>query len=121
MFKNVSAALNYLRAWLGGQGAVPLQHLMEDAATAEISRTQLWQWIHSSGGVMADGRRVTLDLFRAVLENELQRQRLLQGGDFDESRYAAAAGLLDDMVTADNLKEFLTLEAYPLLPEPASG
>ena len=121
VFKNVSAALNYLRAWLGGQGAVPLQHLMEDAATAEISRTQLWQWIHSSGGVMADGRRVTLDLFRAVLENELQRQRLLQGGDFDESRYAAAAGLLDDMVTADNLKEFLTLEAYPLLPEPASG
>ncbi|MEJ2760372.1 MAG: malate synthase A [Gammaproteobacteria bacterium] len=115
VMKNVSAALSYIRAWLAGQGAVPLHHLMEDAATAEISRTQLWQWIHSPGGVLADGRRITTDLFRAVLGNELDRQRLLLGGRFDEVNYKAAAGLLDGMVSADALADFLTLEAYPLL------
>lgn len=115
VMKNVSAALNYIQAWLAGQGAVPLQHLMEDTATAEISRTQLWQWIHSPGGVMADGRRVTTELFRAVLGNELDRQRLLLGMRFDEDKYTKAAGLLDGMVTADTLAEFLTLEAYPTL------
>lgn len=115
VMKNVSAALNYIQAWLGGQGAVPLQHHMEDAATAEISRTQLWQWIHSSGGVTVDGRRVTKELFRAVLGNELDRQRLLLGGRFDENRFSTAAGLLDSMVTADTLADFLTLEAYPIL------
>ena len=115
VMKNVSAALNYIQAWLAGQGAVPLQHLMEDAATAEISRTQLWQWIHSPGGIMADGRRVTMELFRAVLGNELDRQRLLLGGRFDEDKYTTAAALLDSMVTADTLADFLTLEAYPIL------
>jgi malate synthase len=115
VMKNVSAALNYIQAWLAGQGAVPLQHLMEDAATAEISRTQLWQWIHSPGGVMADGRRVTAELFRAVLGNELDRQRLLLGRRYDEAKFATAAGLLDSMVTADSLADFLTLEAYPTL------
>jgi malate synthase len=115
VMKNVSAALNYIQAWLGGQGAVPLQHHMEDAATAEISRTQLWQWIHSPGGVTIDGRRVTKELFRTVLGNELERQRLLLGGRFDENRFSAAAGLLDSMVTADTLADFLTLEAYPIL------
>ena len=115
VMKNVSAALNYIQAWLAGQGAVPLQHLMEDAATAEISRAQLWQWIHSPGGVMSDGRRVTSELFRAVLGNELDRQRLLLGGRFNEENYRTAAGLLDSMVTADALADFLTLEAYPLL------
>ena len=115
VMKNVSAALNYIQAWLGGQGAVPLQHHMEDAATAEISRTQLWQWIHSPGGVTVDGRRVTTELFRAVLGNEVDRQRLLLGGRFDETNFSTAAGLLDSMVTADSLADFLTLEAYPIL------
>jgi malate synthase len=115
VMKNVSAALNYIQAWLGGQGAVPLQHHMEDAATAEISRTQLWQWIHSPGGVTVDGRRVTTELFRAVLGNEVDRQRLLLGGRFDETNFSTAAGLLDSMVTADTLADFLTLEAYPIL------
>ena len=64
---NVNVGLLYLESWLRGQGCVPIYNLMEDAATAEICRTQIWQWIRHSRGMLSDGRRVTLELFRQVL------------------------------------------------------
>src|SRR5439155_25203790 len=69
--QNVSVGVQYLEAWLRGRGAVPLFNLMEDAATAEISRAQVWQWIRNERGVLDDGRKVTKELFRTVLEEEL--------------------------------------------------
>ena len=113
---NVSAALRYTESWLSGQGAVPLYNLMEDAATAEIARAQLWQWIHFPRGVLADGRRVTSELVRAALAGELEAIRLQFGDEhFRSRRYKLAAELLDRMITGDTLPDFLTLEAYPHL------
>lgn len=116
VMNNVGAAVGYLQAWLNGQGAVPLNNLMEDAATAEISRTQLWQWVHSPKGVLTDGRKVTPDLFREVLAWELQRLRLLAGNrSLETAGYLKAADLLERVVLDDALPEFMTLEAYPEL------
>ena len=69
LLNNVSVSLQYLAAWLGGNGCVPINHLMEDAATAEIARAQIWQWIHHPKGMLADGRRITIELFRALLQS----------------------------------------------------
>src|SRR5258705_4623507 len=68
---NISVGIQYLGSWLAGNGCVPVFNLMEDAATAEISRSQIWQWIRSSKGVLDDGRKVTVELFRALLKDEL--------------------------------------------------
>src|SRR5438067_1226814 len=70
---NIGVTLQYIGSWLAGQGCVPINHLMEDAATAEISRSQIWQWIRSPRGVLADGRKVTLELFRGLLAEELRK------------------------------------------------
>src|SRR5205085_138411 len=70
---NISVGIQYLGAWLAGNGCVPVFNLMEDAATAEISRSQIWQWIRSSKGVLADGRKVTVELFRSLLAEELAK------------------------------------------------
>jgi malate synthase len=104
---NVGVGVRYLAAWLAGSGCVPLHHLMEDAATAEISRTQLWQWIHH-GARLADGRRVSAELFRAVLAEELR-------GAESDAHLAAAARLFDELATAPVLADFLTLPAYERL------
>jgi malate synthase len=104
---NVSVSLQYLAAWLAGNGCVPINHLMEDAATAEIARAQIWQWIHHPGGVLADGRRVTVELFRELLAQELER---FPGGHFHD-----AAQLLDAITTAPEFQTFLTLAAYQRL------
>src|SRR5690606_7422750 len=72
---NVSVSIQYLAAWLGGLGCVPINNLMEDAATAEISRAQIWQWINHPGGVLEDGRKVTVELFRAITREELDKLR----------------------------------------------
>ncbi|MCI0401720.1 MAG: malate synthase A [Gammaproteobacteria bacterium] len=110
---NVSATLRYTEAWLGGEGAVPIYNLMEDVATAEIARAQLWQWIRYPKGVLADGRKVTVELFRDVLQHELRSIRLRFGDEHYESRhYELAAQLLDKMITGTELPEFLTVEAY---------
>ncbi len=107
--------VQYIEAWLGGRGAVPLYNLMEDAATAEISRTQIWQWLYH-GATLSDGRKVTADLFHDVLDDEMQKLRATLGearwtsGHFDE-----AIRLFDDMATAETCEEFLTLPAYRLL------
>jgi malate synthase len=108
--QNVSVGVQYLEAWLRGRGAVPLFNLMEDAATAEISRAQLWQWIRNEHGVLNDGRKVTKDLFRGVLDEELGKLRRMAGDQFD-----AARDLFDEITTDDQFAEFLTLPAYERL------
>jgi len=110
---NVSVGLQYVAAWLGGLGCVPINHLMEDAATAEISRAQLWQWVHHPNAVLADGRRVSLELVRETLASELVRLRT-QLGDaaFNAGQFEPAAQLLDRLTADLQFAPFLTLLAY---------
>jgi len=107
---NISVGIQYLGAWLAGNGCVPVYNLMEDAATAEISRSQIWQWIRSPKGVLEDGRKVTLELFRALLTEELGKVKsTMSGGKYDEG------ALLFDLITVGEYVDFLTLPAYPLI------
>ena len=112
---NIEVCLRYLAAWLDGLGCVPIHHLMEDAATAEISRTQLWQWLHV-GGRSLDGGDVPIDfpLFDATLATV--RQRLSATEMPGKTRVARAAELLSELTHARELADFLTLAAYPELP-----
>lgn len=113
---NVSVGVQYIAAWLGGQGAVPINNLMEDAATAEISRAQVWQWIRHPRGVLDDGRKVTLELFDQVLREELAKIRASVGdARFAAGQYERAASLFDELTRADAFVEFLTLPGYELL------
>jgi malate synthase len=108
--QNVAVGLGYLEAWLRGIGCVPLFNLMEDAATAEISRAQLWQWVHN-GVKLSDGRVVDAPLVESTIASELSAQK----SAVDEVRYAAyekAANLMRDLVLAPQFTEFLTLPAY---------
>ena len=112
---NISVGIQYLEAWLGGVGCVPLYNLMEDAATAEISRTQIWQWLHR-GGVLAGGRPVTPEHYDMLLGEVIARIQ----GEVGEERYAnghfrVAAHLFSEMVKSPVLDDFLTLPAYELL------
>jgi malate synthase len=114
---NIRVGVQYIAAWLGGLGAVPLYNLMEDAATAEISRAQAWQWMHSPKGVLDDGRKVTAALFNDLLADELAHLRAGEG----EARYTPenlerGADLFARLTTADHLADFLTLPGYELLP-----
>jgi malate synthase len=104
----VSIALQYLDAWLGGNGAAAINNLMEDAATAEISRSQLWQW-RTSGARLDDGREASADLYRAVRDEEVARLGAGAG------HLGAAADLLDRLVLDDEFADFLTQRAYSLL------
>jgi malate synthase len=116
LLNNVSVGLQYLAAWLGGNGCVPINHLMEDAATAEIARTQIWQWIHHPAGRLADGRKVTVELFRSLLQGESERLAAQGGADPHAQRhYREAARILDEMTSAPLCAEFLTVLAYPHL------
>jgi malate synthase len=105
--QNISVGMQYLEAWLRGHGAVPLFNLMEDAATAEISRAQVWQWIRHPRGVLNDGRKVTKELFRSMLDQELGKVRRFAGDKFDTAR-----DLFDQITTNDEFVEFLTLPGY---------
>jgi len=110
---NVMAAIHYMEQWLSGRGAVPYNHQMEDAATAEISRAQLWQWVRHPGGVLDSGERITLDLVRQVIADVLaDLERSLGPEGYADRRYAEAAELLVTMVDSETLPTFLTLEAY---------
>jgi len=109
---NINVAIQYVGAWLAGQGAVPIFNLMEDAATAEISRSQVWQWIRSPKGVLDDGRKVTKEMVAAMLPQEMQKIRELLGPAFGEGRYDEAAKIFADLVNNDTFVEFLTLPAY---------
>lgn len=109
---NVSVSLQYLAAWLAGNGCVPINNLMEDAASAEIARAQIWQWIRHPRGVLEDGRKVTAELFRSLLEEERRRLDGAGHSDVGPAGYAPAAKLLDEIVTASAFTPFLTLAAY---------
>ena len=109
---NISVGIQYLGAWLAGNGCVPVYNLMEDAATAEISRSQIWQWIRSPKGVLDDGRKVTVELFRDLLAEELPKVKTLLGVKaWQAGRYEEAAQLFDQITTGEYV-EFLTLPAY---------
>ena len=114
---NIDVSLQYLGSWLAGVGCVPIHNLMEDAATAEISRSQIWQWVHSPKGVLQDGRKITKELFRELLPQELAKirrefgeARYTQGG-----RYEEAAKILDKITTSNDFVDFLTLPGYDYL------
>jgi malate synthase len=108
---NINVGIHYLGAWLTGNGCVPIHNLMEDAATAEISRSQVWQWIRSDKGVLDDGRKVTADMVRAMIPEELAKvQAAAPGGD--GPTYPRAAQIFEQMSTSEAFEEFLTLPLY---------
>ena len=111
---NISVGLQYLAAWLGGRGAVPINNLMEDVATAEICRAQLWQWVHHNSR-LDTGEPVTLDIIRSNLEKELDRLRKSVGEANYSTHLDFAAKLFWNEVSAQEFPEFLTLSAYDVL------
>jgi malate synthase len=113
---NISVGIQYIGAWLSGSGCVPVYNLMEDAATAEISRSQIWQWIRSPKGVLDDGRKVTQELFRSLLSEELPKVKNLLGPEtWKAGQYEEAARLFEQITTNDEYVEFLTLPGYDRL------
>jgi malate synthase len=112
---NISVGLQYLANWLGGNGAVAIFNLMEDAATAEISRSQIWQWLHNDIK-LADGPTVTRDLVERITGEELETIRTQLGSAFDGARYEQANSLFAEVALADDYAEFLTLPAYERMP-----
>jgi malate synthase len=112
---NISVGLQYLTSWLGGNGAVAIFNLMEDAATAEISRSQVWQWMHN-GVRLDDGQPVTRDLAERIIGEESATIREAAGPAFDEPRFEQAAALFSAVALADDYADFLTLPAYEEMP-----
>ncbi|ADH66128.1 malate synthase A [Nocardiopsis dassonvillei] len=112
---NVNVALQYLATWMGGNGAVAIHNLMEDAATAEISRSQVWQWLHNDI-TLDNGPKVTADLVRGIIDEELAAIREQLGADFDEDLYQQAGELFTEVALADEYVDFLTLPAYERMP-----
>jgi malate synthase len=112
---NIRVGIQYLEAWLGGQGAVPIYNLMEDAATAEISRAQIWQWI-AHGATLDDGVAVTRTLVQQRLGEEYERvRREIGAARFDRGHFPEARKLFEEVATSDELVDFLTLPAYEVL------
>jgi malate synthase len=110
---NINVAVQYMASWLDGNGCVPLNNLMEDAATAEISRAQVWQWVHHETGVIDEGRNITYGWFKALLREESDKIRKLVGEEnFERGSYRAAARLMDQITSQHEFVPFLTLEAY---------
>ncbi len=113
--RNINVGIRYLEAWLGGNGCVPLDHLMEDAATAEISRAQIWQWLRHKA-TLSDGRRITREMFDAVLAHEMDALSSQVGQDRRRAeRFNQARDLFARLSTSETLEDFLTLPAYELL------
>jgi malate synthase len=112
---NISVGLQYIATWLGGNGAVAIFNLMEDAATAEISRSQTWQWIRA-GVTLDGGPPVTAELVERIIDEELAKIRESHGSAYDEERFAAAVDLFKEVALADDYAEFLTLPAYERMP-----
>ena len=105
---NIGVGIHYLGAWLAGNGCVPIHNLMEDAATAEISRSQVWQWIRSPKGVLEDGRKITADLVKTLVPEELAK---IKAGGF-VGKFDRAADIFTTMSTQEAFEEFLTLPLY---------
>jgi malate synthase len=113
---NLSVGLQYLEAWLQGNGAVAIYNLMEDTATAEISRAQIWQWLHSAQATLADGRKVTPQLYHDLLAQEIEKIKVMVGEQrFAAGKYESARQLFEQLSMADEFEDFLTLKAYELL------
>ncbi len=113
--ENIRVGIQYIEAWLQGRGAVPLYNLMEDAATAEISRAQIWQWIRFNVE-LTDGRKVTPELFNQLLEDEMVNLRGSLGAEnFNAGRFDEAIDLFRQMSIAKTFIPFLTLPAYELI------
>jgi malate synthase len=110
---NIQVGIQYIGSWLAGNGCVPIFNLMEDAATAEISRSQVWQWMRSPKGVLDDGRKVTKALFQEMLADELRKTPSIVGADaYAAGKYAEGAKLFEQITASDEYVEFLTLPAY---------
>jgi malate synthase len=113
--ENLRVGVQYIEAWLRGRGAVPIYNLMEDAATAEISRAQVWQWLYLKAR-LDDGREVTPKMFKDALKGEMERVKGEVGAKaFDGGRFKDAIALFSDMSLSDRFEEFLTLPAYKLI------
>jgi malate synthase len=113
--QNLNVGIGYLESWLRGTGCVPLYHLMEDAATAEISRAQVWQWIRHRA-LLADGRTVDLALCRQLLDEELAKLRQSVGEEaYTGGRFGDAAAIFLDLIAAERFPEWLTVPAYDKL------
>ncbi len=109
---NINIGIQYMGAWLAGTGCVPIFNLMEDAATAEISRAQIWHWIRSPLGVLDDGRKVTKEMFSQMVPEELAKVREMLGAAYANGKYEQAAKMFEELTLADEFAEFLTLPAY---------
>ncbi len=113
---NISVGIQYMAHWLSGNGCVPLYNLMEDAATAEISRTQVWQWVHHTKGVLEDGRKIDMEMVHRIIEEEMSDiARQVGPQQFSQVCYGRAAELFDQIIADKDLAEFLTLKAYDCL------
>jgi malate synthase len=112
---DISVGLQYLASWLAGNGAVAIFNLMEDAATAEIARSQVWQWLHNDI-LLEDGPKVTRDLVETIIDEELAKIREALGDSFDAERFGQATALFTAVGLADNYSEFLTVPAYERMP-----
>jgi malate synthase len=110
---NINVGIHYLGSWLAGNGCVPIHNLMEDAATAEISRSQVWQWVVSPKGKLDDGRKVTADMVRGIIPEELAKVKATVTAQGEKTEtYDQAAKIFEEMSLADNYPEFLTLPLY---------
>lgn len=113
---NINVGIQYTAAWLSGRGAVPINNLMEDAATAEISRAQVWQWVRYPKGVLSDGRKVTLELVEEILTDELEKIEGHFGATvYVNGNYERAAHIFHELIKQDSFAEFLTIPAYKQL------
>lgn len=113
--ENIKVAIMYLESWLNGNGMVAINQLMEDTATAEISRTQIWQWIHNCAR-LEDGRMITLEYYKRCLLEEVDKmERNFGSSVFNSRKFTAAIHLFDQLIQSEELPEFLTLPAYELV------
>lgn len=113
---NINVGILYIESWLNGIGAAALYNLMEDAATAEISRAQVWQWIHNKGVTLDDGREVNTALYKALLPEELEKIKAYVGeARYQNGQFELATRLFDELVMHDSFEDFLTLKAYEYL------
>ncbi|HYY81145.1 MAG TPA: malate synthase A, partial [Actinomycetes bacterium] len=113
---DVNVGIQYISSWLRGQGAAPIFNLMEDAATAEIARSQVWQWVHN-GVKLAEGQAVTAELVRQTATEELEKIREHVGDEFfyGQGRPEQSRALFEQVALSDTFEEFLTLPAYEFL------
>ena len=117
---NMSVAIRYIAAWLCGSGAVPIHNLMEDAATAEISRTQIWQWLRHGANIEIEGggkETLTQRLYERLFNEEVEALKTEFGDAFETGRFPEAANIFNETATGPTLAEFLTLPAYEILEQ----